>query len=135
VAVNKETIVAQKNAGELSDGGKRQYKLFALKTKVHTGFSDFGARVYTLMGTRTKNPSLDAKARNIVSRLKKIETQIGTLESEKRQPLEKTPSNDKSTALCITDHTYFTFRAPRASTRGPGIPALFMSMDGRSLHC
>jgi hypothetical protein len=89
VAVKKGAIVAQKKAGELSDEGKRQYKLFALKTKVHQGFSDLGARVYTLMGTRTKNPSLDAKVRDIVSQLNKLEAQIGALELEKTPTVRK----------------------------------------------
>jgi hypothetical protein len=89
VAVKKGAIVAQKKAGELSDEGKRQYKLFALKTKVHQGFSNLGARVYTLMGTRTKNPSLDANVRDIVSQLKKLEAQIGALESVKQTTVRK----------------------------------------------
>jgi len=89
VAVKKGAIVAQKKAGELSDEGKRQYKLFTLKTKVHQGFSDLGARVYALMGTRTKNPSLDAKARGIVSQLKKLEMQISALESVKKTTVRK----------------------------------------------
>jgi len=89
VAVKKGAIVAQKKVGELSDEGKRQYTLFALKTKVHQGFSDLGARVYALMGTRVKNPSLDAKVRDIVSRLKKLEAQIGALESGGKTTVRK----------------------------------------------
>ena len=89
VAVKKGAIVAQKKAGELSDEGKRQYQLFALKTKVHQGFSDLGARVYALMGTRTKNPSLDANVRDIVSQLKKLEMQIAALETVKKTTVSK----------------------------------------------
>jgi hypothetical protein len=89
VAVKKGAIVAQKKAGELGDEGKRQYKLFALKTKVHQGFSDLGAQVYALMGARTKNPSLDAKVRDLVSQLKKIEAQISALESVKKTTVRK----------------------------------------------
>ncbi|MCK9418749.1 MAG: hypothetical protein M0R70_05135 [Nitrospirae bacterium] len=89
VALKKGAIVAQKKVGELSDEGKLQYKLFTLKTKVHQGFSDLGARVYVLMGARTKNPSLDAKARNIVSRLKKLEAQIKALESGEKTTVAK----------------------------------------------
>jgi hypothetical protein len=89
VAVKKGAIVAQKKAGELSDEGKRQYKLFTLKTKVHQGFSDLGAQVYALMGTRTKNPSLDAKVRDLVSQLKKLEAQIGALETVKKITVRK----------------------------------------------
>jgi hypothetical protein len=89
VAVKKGAMVAQKKVGELSDEGKRQYKLFALKTKVHQGFSDLGARVYALMGGRAKNPSLDAKVRDLVSQLKKLEAQIGVLEPSKRTAVRK----------------------------------------------
>ena len=89
VAVKKGAIVAQKTVGDLSDEGKRQYALFALKTKVHQGFSDLGARVYALMATRTKNPSLDAKVRDIVSQLKKLEAQIGALESGEKTTVRK----------------------------------------------
>jgi hypothetical protein len=84
VAVKKGAIVAQKKAGELSDEGKRQYKLYTLKTKVHKSFSDLGARVFALMGARTKNPALDTKVRDIVSQLKKLEAQIGALETVKK---------------------------------------------------
>lgn len=89
VAVKKGAIVAQKKAGEMSDEGKRQYQLYALKTKIHQGFSDLGARVYALMGRRAKNPSLDAKVRDIVSQLKTLEGQIKTLESVKKPPVRK----------------------------------------------
>ena len=89
VAVKKGAIVAQKKVGELSDEGKRQYKLFALKTKVHQGFSNLGARVYTLMNSRTKNPSLDAKVRSMVLQLKKFEAQIDALESVKKTTARK----------------------------------------------
>ncbi len=97
VAVKKGALVAQKKVGELGDEGKRQYKVFALKTKVHQGFSDLGARVYALMGTRTKNPSLDAKVRDIVSQLKKLEAQIGALESRKTTVARKKTAARKKT--------------------------------------
>jgi hypothetical protein len=41
------------------------------------------------MGTRTKNPSLDANVRDIVSQLKKLDAQIGALESIKTTTVRK----------------------------------------------
>jgi hypothetical protein len=84
VAVQKGAIVAKKKAGELSDEGKRQYQLIALKTKVHSGISDLGARVYALMSARAKNPAVDAKVKDIVAQIKKFEAQIAALEKKPR---------------------------------------------------
>lgn len=82
VAVKKGAIVVQKKAGELSDEGSRQYKAMALKAKVHTAVSDLGARVYALMGSRVKNPALDARVKDIVVQIKKLDAQIAGLEKK-----------------------------------------------------
>ena len=90
VAVKKGAISVKKKAGELSEESKRQYKVFTLKTKLHEGISDLGARVYSLMGTRAKNPALDAKVRDLVSQLKKIEAQVASLEKKTGTAAKKT---------------------------------------------
>lgn len=81
-AMKKGAIVAQKKAGDLTDEGKRQYKILALKTKVHEGVTDLGARVYALMGSRVKNPALDAQVKKIAAQIKKLDAQIADLEKE-----------------------------------------------------
>jgi hypothetical protein len=81
-AMKKGAIVAQKTAGDLTDEGKRQYKIFSLKTKVHEAVSDLGARVYALMGSRAKNPALDPQVKNIVAQIKKLDAQIAVLEKK-----------------------------------------------------
>ena len=83
VAVKKGALIARKKAGELTEEGKRQYKLFTLKTKVHKGISDLGARVYALMGSRAKNPALDAKVKDIVGQVKRLESQIAGIEQRR----------------------------------------------------
>ncbi|MFA5073625.1 MAG: hypothetical protein WC539_06985 [Nitrospirota bacterium] len=82
--VKQGARAAQKKAGELTEEGKRQYSLYTLKTKMHRGLSELGARVYVLANT-AKNPLLDAQAKSIISRLKKIETKIAGLEAKKPQ--------------------------------------------------
>ena len=79
-AMKKGAIVAQKTAGDLTDEGKRQYKIFTLKTKVHEGVTDLGARVYALMGSKVKNPALDPQVKDIVAKIKKLDAQIAELE-------------------------------------------------------
>jgi len=83
-AMKKGAIVAQRKAGDLTEEGKRQYKILALKTKMHEGVTDLGARVYALMGSRAKNPALDAQVKNIVAQIKKLDEQIADLEKEPR---------------------------------------------------
>ena len=88
-AMKKGAIVAQKTAGDLTDEGKRQYRIFALKTKVHEGVTDLGARVYALMGSRVKNPALDPQVKDIVTKIKKLDAQIAELEQEPRSAKTK----------------------------------------------
>jgi len=88
-AMKKGAIVAQKKAGDLTNEGKRQYKILALKTKVHEGVTDLGARVYALMGSRVKNPALDAHVKDIVAQIKKLDAQIAELEKKPRSARTK----------------------------------------------
>lgn len=90
VAVKKGALVAKKKTGELTDEGKRQYKIMTLKSKVHSQMTDLGARVYSLMGSRSKNPALDATVKDIVAQVRKNQVQItalmkkGTAKSRKK---------------------------------------------------
>jgi len=93
-AMKKGAIVAQRTAEDLSEEGKRQYKIFALKTKVHEGVTDLGARVYALMGSRVKNPALDPQVKTIVANIKKLDAQIANLEG-KEKPSPARPKKAK----------------------------------------
>ncbi len=89
-AVQKGAIVAKKKAGELTEEGKRQYRILTLKAKVHEAISDLGARVYALLrSAKTKNPALDARVKEILSNIRKLETQIAAAEKKKHAPGKK----------------------------------------------
>jgi hypothetical protein len=75
------TVVKQK-ADELTEEGKRRLKLFELQTKVQKETAELGGKVYGL-SSKMKNPMLDSKVKTIVSRLKKIETEMAKLEGRK----------------------------------------------------
>jgi len=84
-AMKKGAIVAQKKAGELTEKGKRQFKILTLKTKVHEAVSDLGARVYTLMNdAKAKNPARDAGVKDLMTRIKDLEAQIAAVEGRKQ---------------------------------------------------
>ncbi len=76
----------QERVGELSEEGMRHYKLIALKTKMHNGLSDLGARVFSLVTAEGwENPSEDAKVKDITTQLKRYEAEIFLLEKKFRK--------------------------------------------------
>ncbi len=90
-AMKKGVIVAQKKAGELTEEGKRQFKILALKAKVHETITDLGARVYALMsGAKAKNPARDAEVKDLLAKIKGLESQIAALASTNRPTRAKT---------------------------------------------
>jgi hypothetical protein len=92
VALKKGAMVARKRAGDLTEEGMRQYKLIALKTKMHNGFSDLGARVYSLVtGKGLKNPAADTKVKDITVQLKRYEAEISLLEKTLRSHRNEKP--------------------------------------------
>jgi hypothetical protein len=83
VALKKSAMVAKKRADQLTEEGKRQYKLIGLKAKMHNGFSDLGARVYSLFTAKgLKNPAVDFKVKDITAQLKRYEAEILLLEKK-----------------------------------------------------
>ena len=82
-AMKKGAIVAQKKAGELTEEGKRQFKILTLKTKVHEALSDLGARVYSHMNSaKVKNPALDVGVKDLMARINDLEAQIAAVEGK-----------------------------------------------------
>lgn len=69
-------------AEELTEEGKKRYRIYELKTKVEKEVSDLGGRVYDMSSSR-KNPLLDTKVKAVVKRIRKLEEQITKLEGGK----------------------------------------------------
>lgn len=89
--VKQGAIVVQKKAGELTEEGKRQYKVLTLKARIHEAVTDLGAKMYVLMSsTRAKNPALNAGVKEIMARIQDLEAQIGILEGKSSEGRSKT---------------------------------------------
>lgn len=89
--VREGAIAVKEKAEELTEEGKRQYKIYALKTKVQKEIAELGGRVYDL-SSKVKNPMLDRKVEAILSRVKKLEAQITKLEEKPKTVSKKVVS-------------------------------------------
>ncbi|HXN07514.1 MAG TPA: hypothetical protein VN944_10690 [Nitrospiria bacterium] len=89
LAFKKGAMVVKEKADQLSEEGLRQYKILSLKTKVYKGISDLGARVYSLMGSKGKNPALDTKVKGIAAQIKKYKTEIASLDKASKKTARK----------------------------------------------
>jgi hypothetical protein len=79
--VREGASVVWKKTEELTDEGKRRYRIFDLKTRVQKEISELGGRVYELSGKAT-NPMRDSKVKAVQSRIKKLEAEILKLEGK-----------------------------------------------------
>lgn len=81
--VKEGVTVARAKAEELTEEGKRRFRIFELKTKVQREIAELGGRVYDL-SDKLKNPMLDKKVKSIVTRVKKLEGKIMKLEVKRK---------------------------------------------------
>jgi polyhydroxyalkanoate synthesis regulator phasin len=105
--VREGASVAKKKAEELTEEGKRRYRLYELKTSVQKEIAELGGKVYDL-SAKVRNPMLDSKVKAIKARIKKLETEIAKLEGKlkitpgksvsKRKSVKKAPERNASTA-------------------------------------
>jgi hypothetical protein len=91
-AVRVGATAVRVKAEELTEEGKRRYRIYELKTKVEKEISDLGGRVYDLSRSR-KNPLLDTRVKAVIGRIRKLEDGLTKLEGK---PAEK-PSKTRKT--------------------------------------
>jgi hypothetical protein len=99
-AVKQGAVVVQKKAGELTEEGKRQYKVLRLKARIHEAIADLGAKTYVLLSSaKARNPALDAGVKEITARLRDLEAQLGILEGRSSEGRAKTRPRARKKAL------------------------------------
>lgn len=94
--VKEGAAVVQKRAEELTEEGKRRYRLYELKTKVQKEISDLGGKVYDL-SSKVKNPMLDAKVKAIKARIVKLQAEIMVLEGKAERKVKAGVASGKKT--------------------------------------
>ena len=102
VLVKESAAVVQKKAEELSEEGKKRYKLYELQTKVQKEMTRFGQKVYDL-STEGKDPMLDSKVKAMKAGIAKLQDEISELEGKpvtrkrKTAPKRRTRKRPKET--------------------------------------
>jgi len=83
----------QKKAEELTEEGKRQYKIMSTKAKIHDAMRDLGSKVYMLVSeSGVKNPALDAGVKDVIAGIKSLEVELANLEAKADTASDKVTS-------------------------------------------
>ena len=80
-ALKEGAAVVKVKAEELTEEGKRRYRIFDLKKEVHKELAELGGKVYDL-SSKVENPLLDNEVGAIIERIKVLEAEIAELESK-----------------------------------------------------
>jgi len=121
IAVVKEgASVVSGKMGELTSEGKRQYKMYDLKAKIHSKMTELGGRAYDVLDSK-KSPATDSKVEAVYVKIKKREGQLCKLEGGKetkaalpKRPAAKTKATPKKTVQAAVKET-----ATKATTKAP----------------
>src|SRR5665647_2124455 len=83
IAVLKEgAIVVSGKMVKLKAEGKRQYKIFDLKSKIQSQMAELGGRTYDVLDSK-KSLVADGKIKAVFVKIKKLEEQLRKLEGSK----------------------------------------------------
>jgi len=82
-AVKQGANVVSEKMGELTEEGKRQYKMLALQLKIQNQITELGAKTYDVL-KKQQSPEADKKIKAVFVKIKKLEAQLRKLESVKK---------------------------------------------------
>lgn len=102
----------REKAEELTEEGKKRYRIYSLKARVQKEMADLGGKVYDLQKTR-RNPLLDASVQSLIQRIARLEEQIARLEGVAPAP-KKTTRPRKTTQKSASRKTTATRKTKEA---------------------
>lgn len=89
----KATVMKEK-AEELTEEGKKRYKIFDIQMRIQKEMGELGGRIYDL-SSKSGNPLLDKKAKTLIARIKKLEAQVIKLKGRNKKELLRTKTSQK----------------------------------------
>lgn len=102
--VREGASVVKKKAEELTEEGKKRYRLFELKTKVQKEIAELGGKVYDL-SSKVKNPMLDSRVKTIMARIGKLQVEIMKLEGKPVTKRRKTAPRKRAVKKATRQNT------------------------------
>ncbi len=81
VYVEKGVALVKEKAGELTDEGKKQYRMFELKTRLQKDIAALGAKVYALTAAGSVKP-VHQDVQKLIDRIGKAEKALARLEGK-----------------------------------------------------
>jgi hypothetical protein len=110
-AVKQGANVVSEKMSELTAEGKRQYKIFDLKSKIQSQMTELGGRTYDVLNGK-QSQAADNKIKAAFVKIKKLEEQLRKLEGGKetkaaapKKPATKTKATAKKTARASAKKT------------------------------
>jgi hypothetical protein len=110
-AVKQGANVVSEKMSELTAEGKRQYKIFDLKSKIQSQMTELGGRTYDVLNGK-QSQTADNKIKAAFVKIKKLEEQLRKLEGGKetkaatpKKPATKTKATAKKTARASAKKT------------------------------
>jgi dGTP triphosphohydrolase len=97
VYVEKGVALVREKAEELTDEGKKQYRMYELKTKMQKDIGELGAKVYAQFSS-VPPKSLSEEAQKLIDRIRKAEADLQKLEGASAAASEKASAKKKAAA-------------------------------------
>lgn len=95
-AVKDGTRFAARKVDQLTQEGKKLYKVYDLKTEVHREMGELGGLVHSLQG-EVENPYTDKRVTAILKKIDALKGRIAKLEASERKAAKKKKTAKKAT--------------------------------------
>jgi hypothetical protein len=82
--LKEKAIIIKEKADELTEEGKKRYKIFDIQMRIQKEVGELGGRIYDL-SSKSGNPLLDKKVKTLITRIKKLESHIIKLKEKNKK--------------------------------------------------
>jgi hypothetical protein len=92
--LKEKAIIIKEKADELTEEGKKRYKIFDIQMRIQKEVGELGGRIYDL-SSRSGNPLLDRKVKTLIARIKKLESLITKLKGKNKKKSTRSKASQK----------------------------------------
>jgi hypothetical protein len=92
--LKEKAIIIKEKAYELTEEGKKRYKIFDIQMRIQKEMGELGGRIYDL-SSKSGNPLLDKKVKTLIARIKKLEAHIIKLKRRNKKELLRAKTSHK----------------------------------------